>query len=128
MLGATAFLLGVAGLFGSAAMMGAENSNISSSGGYGIPSETDRDVSAQVRAVYRKWSGTYNNQRGEWYNQLGPKDAWPEQRKKIWWQHVYENEGFPVSEGYLNHISGWDFRYSCEYGNLAQLKRRNRRY
>ena len=37
MLGATAFLLGVAGLFGSAAMMGAENSNISSSGGYGIP-------------------------------------------------------------------------------------------
>ena len=65
MLGATAFVLGVAGLFGSAAMMGAENSNISSSGGYGIPSETDRDVSAQVRAVYRKWSGIYNNQRGE---------------------------------------------------------------
>ena len=127
MLGATAFLLGVAGLFGSAAMMGAENSNISSSGGYGIPSETDRDVSAQVRAVHQKWMGTYNNQRGEWYNQLGPKDAWPEQRKKIWWQHVYEDEGVPASEGYLNHISGWDFRYSCEYGSLAEMKRRRRR-
>ena len=127
MLGATAFLLGVAGLFGSAAMMGAENSNISSSGGYGIPSETDRDVSAQVRAVHQKWMGTYNNQRGEWYNQLDPKDAWPEQRKKIWWQHVYEDEGVPVSEGYLNHISGWDFRYSCEYGSLAEMKRRRRR-
>ena len=82
MLGATAFVLGVAGLFGSAAMMGAENSNISSSGGYGIPSETDRDVSAQVRAVYRKWSGTYNNQRGEWYNRLGTEGMWPEQRKR----------------------------------------------
>ncbi len=128
MLGATAFLLGVAGLFGSAAMMGAENRNISSGCSYGIPSETDNDVSAQVRAVHRKWSGTYNNQRGEWYNQLGPKDAWPEQRKKIWWQHVYEDEGVPVSEGYLNHISGWDFRYSCEYGRLAEMKRRNRRY
>ena len=127
MLGATAFLLGVAGLFGSAAMMGAENRS-SSAGGYGIPSETDNDVSAQVRAVHRKWSGTYNNQRGEWYNQLGPKDAWPEQRKKIWWQHVYEDEGVPVSEGYLNHISGWDFRYSCEYGRLAEMKRRRRKY
>ena len=83
MLGATAFVLGVAGLFGSAAMMGAENRS-SSAEGHGIPSETDNDVSAQVRAVHRKWSGTYNNQRGEWYNQLGPKDAWPEQRKKIW--------------------------------------------
>ena len=81
-----------------------------------------------MRAVRRKWSGIYNNQRGEWYNQLGPKDAWPEQRKKIWWQHVYEDEGVPVSEGYLNHISGWDFRYSCEYGRLAEMKRRNRRY
>ncbi len=128
MLGATAFLLGVAGLFGSAAMVGTENSNISSSGGYGIPSETDRDVSAQVRAVYRKWSGTYNNQRGEWYNRLGTEGMWPEQRKKIWWQHVYEDEGVPVSEGYLNHISGWDFRYSCEYGRLAEMKRRRRRY
>ena len=53
MLGATAFVLGVAGLFGSAAMMGAENRS-SSAGGYGIPSETDNDVSAQVRAVHRK--------------------------------------------------------------------------
>ena len=53
MLGATAFLLGVAGLFGSASMMGAENRS-SSAGGYGIPSETDNDVSAQVRAVRRK--------------------------------------------------------------------------
>ena len=74
MLGATAFVLGVAGLFGSATMMGAENRS-SSSGGYGIPSETDNDVSAQVRAVRRKWSGTYNNQRGEWYNQLGQNSA-----------------------------------------------------
>lgn len=65
MLGATAFVLGVAGLFGSAAMMGAENRS-SSAGGYGIPSETDNDVSAQVRTVRRKWSGIYNNQRGEW--------------------------------------------------------------
>lgn len=72
MLGATAFVLGVAGLFGSAAMMGAENRS-SSAGGYGIPSETDNDVSAQVRAVHRKWSGIYNNQRGEWYNQLAPR-------------------------------------------------------
>ena len=53
MLGATAFVLGVAGLFGSAAMVGAENRS-NSSGGYGIPSETDNDVSAQVRAVRRK--------------------------------------------------------------------------
>ena len=82
MLGATAFVLGVAGLFGSAAMMGAENRS-NSGGGYGIPSETDNDVSAQVRAVRRKWSGTYNNQRGEWYNQLGTEGMWPEQRKKI---------------------------------------------
>lgn len=74
MLGATAFVLGVAGLFGSAAMMGAENRS-NSSGSYGIPSETDNDVSAQVRAVRRKWSGIYNNQRGEWYNQLGPNSA-----------------------------------------------------
>ena len=74
MLGATAFVLGVAGLFGSAAMMGAENRS-SSAGGYGIPSETDNDVSAQVRAVRRKWTGVYNNKRGEWYNQLGPNNA-----------------------------------------------------
>ena len=85
MLGATAFVLGVAGLFGSAAMMGAENRS-NSGGGYGIPSETDNDVSAQVRAVRRKWSGTYNNQRGEWYNQLGTEGMWPEQRKKIWYR------------------------------------------
>ena len=127
MLGATAFVLGVAGLFGSAAMMGTENRS-SSAGGYGIPSETDNDVSAQVRAVRRKWTGVYNNKRGEWYNQLGTEGMWPEQRKKIWWQHVYEDEGVPVSEGYLNHISGWDFRYSCEYGRLAEMKRRRRRY
>ena len=123
MLGATAFLLGVAGLFGSAAMMGAENRSISSGSHYGIPSETDNDVSAEVRAIHRKWSGVYNNKRGEWYNQLGTEGMWPEQRKKIWWQHVYEDEGVPVSEGYLNRISGWDFRYSYEYGPLSRRRK-----
>lgn len=94
MLGATAFVLGVAGLFGSAAMMGAENRS-SSAGGYGIPSETDNDVSAQVRAVRRKWSGTYNNQRGEWYNQLGTEGMWPEQRKRSGGSMSTRTKAFP---------------------------------
>lgn len=124
MLGATAFLLGLGGLFVSAAVSGSESRSASASINDGIPVLYDKDVSAPVRAVRNKWRGKYNNQRGEWYNQLGPKNAWPEQRKKIWWQHVYEDEGVEVPEGYLNYISGWSFRYSCEYGELSKRRRR----
>lgn len=123
MLGGIAFILGLGGLFTSACISGHENRQASSGINYGIPVEYDQDVSAQVRAVRNKWYGVLMNQRREVWNQLGGKFDWPEQRKKIWWRHVYEDEGVPVSEGYLNNISGWHSRYYFEY----VMKKPNRR-
>lgn len=59
----------------------------------------------EVEAVYKKWSVKRGpNQRGEWMYKCGGETLGESQ--KIWWKHVYEDEGVEVREDYLNYISG----------------------
>ena len=64
----------------------------------------------EEKAIYDKWSGKYQNQRGEWLYKLASTSS---ASQKIWWTHVFEDEGVVPSVRFLNRISGvcddqWD--------------------
>lgn len=109
MAGGLSFLLGLLGLFGSAAASNyvpkkqRELLNVHSEMfHYDEPSP-------EVKAIHDKWQNRYQNTRGEWPYKI----QWPDGRKTtakeskmLWWKHIYEDEGVEVSQQYLNVISG----------------------
>lgn len=106
MAGGLSFILGMVGLFVSA---GSRNY---------VPKEK-RDLlsaydeinsapppSEAVKAVYEKWKFKRQNGRGEWiYKVEGAHSSY--HSAKLWWKHIYEDEGVEVSDKYLNKISGY---------------------
>lgn len=57
----------------------------------------------EEKAVYDKWRSKYQNQRGEWLYKLASTSS---ESQKIWWEHVFEDEGVVPSVRFLNRISG----------------------
>lgn len=64
----------------------------------------------EEKEIYEKWRCKGQNQRGEWLYKLASTSS---ASQKIWWTHVFEDEGVVPSVRFLNRISGvcddqWD--------------------
>lgn len=106
MAGGLSFILGMVGLFvsaGSRNYVPKEKRDLQNAFHdiYTAPPPSDA-----VKAVYEKWHFKRQNGRGEWiYKVAGAHSSY--HSAKLWWKHIYEDEGVAVSDKYLNKISGY---------------------
>lgn len=125
MAGGFSFLLGLIGLFGSSAASNYKPKKQRELESIHHELFHYEKPSREVEEIYYKWMGRYQNTRGEWPHKMcGPKGE-PlsyAQSKKLWWKHIFEDEGVEVSEAYLNNISG----VSDELFNDAVIRRKFR--
>ena len=107
MLGGFGLILGIAGLFGSAAASGYTSNDIKDFNALGAHQRSISEPTPEEKAIYEKWRGKTFNQRHETFSMLASEhhvdcaDA-----KRIWWQHIFEDEKVEVNPNYLDRISG----------------------
>lgn len=107
MLGGFGLILGIAGLFGSAAASGYTSNDIKDFNALGAHQRSISEPTPEEKAIYEKWRGKTFNQRHEAFSTLASEhhvdcaDA-----KRIWWQHIFEDEKVEVNPNYLDRISG----------------------
>ena len=79
----------------------------------------------EMKAIYEKWRGKTFNQRHEAFSMLASEhhvdcaDA-----KRIWWQHIFEDEKVEVNPNYLDRISGMHDRALTYKAEQIGKKRR----
>lgn len=109
MAGGLSFLLGMIGLFSSAATSSYVPKERRELENFHHDLFCYDEPSSEAKRIYEKWQFKYQNTRGEWeYKITGPNGERlsPAQSKKLWWKHIFEDEGVEVSNAYLNDISG----------------------
>ena len=107
MLGGFGLILGIAGLFGSAAASGYTSNDIKDFNALGAYQRSISEPTPEENAIYEKWRGKTFNQRHEAFSMLaGEHHVDCADAKRIWWQHIFEDEKVEVNPNYLDRISG----------------------
>ena len=107
MVGGFGLILGIAGLFGSAAAAGSTSNDINDFNALGAYQRSISEPTPEEKAIYEKWRGKTFNQRHEAFSMLaGEHHVDCADAKRIWWQHIFEDEKVEVNPNYLDRISG----------------------
>lgn len=107
MLGGFGLILGIAGLFASAAASGYTSNDIKDFNALGAYQRSISEPTPEEKAIYEKWRGKTFNQRHEAFSTLaGEHHVDCADAKRIWWQHIFEDEKIEVNPNYLDRISG----------------------
>lgn len=107
MLGGFGLILGIAGLFGSAAASGYTSNDIKSFDALGAHQRSISEPTPEEKTIYEKWRGKTFNQRHEAFSAIASdRHVDCADAKRIWWQHIFEDEKVEVNPNYLDRISG----------------------
>ena len=107
MLGGFGLILGIAGLFGSAAAAGYTSNDIKGFDALGTYQRSISEPTPEERAIYEKWRGQLFNQRHEAKITIMQEHHCDDaDGSRIWWEHVFEDENVKVNPNYLDRISG----------------------
>ena len=107
MLGGCGLILGIAGLFGSAAAAGYTSNDIKGFDALGAYQRSVSEPTPKERAVCEKWRGKrINNRKETYYTLMQEHHCDDADGQRIWWEHVFEDEKVEVNPHYLDRISG----------------------
>ena len=107
MLGSFGLILGIAGLFGSAAAAGYTSNDIKDFNALGSYQRSISEPTPEEKAIYEKWRGhRFNNRKETFYTLMQEHNVDYADGHRIWWQHVFEDEKVEVNPNYLDRISG----------------------
>ena len=98
MLGGFGLILGIAGY---------TSNDIKDFNALGAHQRSISEPTPEEKAIYEKWRGKTFNQRHEAFSMLaGEHHVDCADAKRIWWQHIFEDEKVEVNPNYLDRISG----------------------
>lgn len=107
MLGGFGLILGIAGLFGSAAAAGYTSNDIKDFNALGAYQRSISEPTPEEKAIYEKWRGhRFNNRKETYYMLMQEHHLDCADGKRLWWKHVFEDEKIEVNPNYLDRISG----------------------